>query len=260
MRRRVETTATTPYDRNAKALRARSLSLSLLRGRSTADRSYLRIRAPRGRSRADGTQCRSCRATDVHHFGKHTGHVIPRWTWPSRDSFLPLPQKIARARLRDREISPRHATRDSHLGDPKSGPVAGPRITSSAHRELSYGRHGKTGPYDDTLTIYRARERSRPPRHGHCTVPRIAMRTTARVNRCSPNGRRSARSPQLQARLPSVSERDASQPHSRHGSSDTEAPEPPEGTNNVSFILLQLSSSLSILRSSTFIKLNLDEL
>lgn len=90
-----------------------SLCHSPFRAPSTADRGYLRIRAPRGRSRADGTQCRSYRTTDVHHFGKHTGHVIQSaGPGPPRGLLLPLPQKTARARLAT-EIS--LATRDAAL-------------------------------------------------------------------------------------------------------------------------------------------------
>lgn len=168
-----------------------SLFLSPLRSRSTADRGYLRIRAPRGRSRADGTQCHSYRTTDIHHFGKHTGHVIPAGPGPPlrRGSLLPLPQKTARLAT---EISSRRDTRRlSHLGDPKSGPTAGPRITSSAYRELSCERH-ENGTVRRHAEYLAARARAvatttaRPPY-------RTTMRTTARVNRCS-NGRRSAAS------------------------------------------------------------------
>ncbi|EGI64089.1 hypothetical protein G5I_07671 [Acromyrmex echinatior] len=93
---------------------------------------------------------------DVHHFGKHLGHVIPRWTWlapltPKRFATPFTPENRSRSRSplsarrspRDRNLFSRlHDTRrDSRLGDPKSGPAAELHITSSAYRERSYKRH-----------------------------------------------------------------------------------------------------------------------
>lgn len=138
-------------------------SLSPFRARSTADRGYLRIRAPRGRSRADGTQCRLYRTTDVHHFGKHTGHVIPRWTWAPRGLLLPLPQKTAsRSRPRSRRagLSPgrsgvwaRRDTTHHHIGSPWAALRATRKRNRTMTRWVSVGARESGRDHHDTAAV-----------------------------------------------------------------------------------------------------------